>query len=232
MKVEIYSDVACPWCYIGKARFERALGAFPGAGEVEVVFRPYQLDPSTPRTAVPMYDYLEQRFGPGARGMVGRVVDTARQEGLTMDYERGLAANTFDAHRVMWLAEREHGPAVQRELGERLFRAHFAEGRDIGDAELLAALAAESGMDAARVRALLASDKGTDEVRREIAEAQALGITAVPTFVFDERYAVQGAQPTSAFLQVLEQVAAEAQAAGDGATPGADANCANGACEA
>lgn len=228
MKVEIYSDVACPWCYIGKARFERALGAFPGAGEVEVVFRPYQLDPATPRTAVPMFQYLEQRFGPGARGMVGRVVDSARQEGLTMDFEQGLAANTFDAHRVMWLAEREHGADVQRALGERLFRAHFAEGGDIGDAELLATLAAECGIDAGRVRALLASGEGTDEVRREIATAQELGITAVPTFVFDDRYAVQGAQPTSAFLQVLEQVAAES--AGVAATAGGE-QCADGACE-
>ncbi|HEY0995250.1 MAG TPA: DsbA family oxidoreductase [Gemmatimonadaceae bacterium] len=232
MKVEIYSDVACPWCYIGKARFERALGAFAGAAGVDVVFRPYQLDPATPRAAVPMFQYLEQRFGPGAGGMVARVADTARQEGLTMDFEHGLAANTFDAHRLMWLAEREHGADVQRALGERLFRAHFAEGRDIGDAEALAELAAAAGMDASRARAFLGTDEGTDEVRRQVAEAQEMGITAVPTFVFDDRYAVQGAQPTSAFLQVLEQVAAEAQATGAEAAPDAAASCANGACEA
>ncbi len=233
MKVEIYSDVACPWCYIGKARFERALGAFTGADQVDVVFRPYQLDPGAPGTGVPMFQYLEQRYGANARGMVGRVADTARQEGITMDFERGLAANTFDAHRVMWLAEREHGAEVQRRMGERLFKAHFAEGRDIADRDQLVALAVECGLDADCVRALLASAEGTSEVREQIGAAQELGISAVPTFIFDDRYAVQGAQPTSAFLQVLEQVAAEAETAGPeaGAATADAPNCADGACE-
>lgn len=228
MKVEIYSDVACPWCYIGKRRFERALTAYPGAEGVEVVYRPYQLDPGAPTPGVPMREYLTRRFGPGSAGMADRVVETARGEGLTMDYDRGLAANTLDAHRLMHLAEREYGPAAQRALAERLFAAHFAEGEDVGDAMILARIAEEAGMDATRARDYLASDEGRDEVQSEIAAAQRLGITAVPTFVFEGKYAVQGAQPTSAFLQALETVAREtsARAAGEGD----GGSCSDGSC--
>lgn len=227
MKVEIYSDVACPWCYVGKARFERALGAFPGAAAVEVVYRPYQLDPAAPKQAVPMLEYLERRFGAGARAMAGRVVETARGEGLVMDFERGLAANTLDAHRLMRLAEREHGPETQRAVAERLFEAHFSGGRDVNDPEVLAEVAGAAGMDPRRAREYLASGEGEREVREEIAAAQRLGVTAVPTFVFDGRYAVQGAQPTSAFLQALETVAREGGANGGGE---ADGSCADGSC--
>lgn len=228
MKVEIYSDVACPWCYVGKARFERALGAFPGGDEVEVVYRPYQLDPDAPAEAVPMLEYLERRFGAGARAMADRVSQSARAEGLVMDYDRGLAVNTLGAHRLMRLAEREHGPEAQRAVAAGLFEAHFSEGRDVGDPGVLAEIAAAAGMDAARVRGHLASDEGTREVREEIRHAQRLGITAVPTFVFEGKYAVQGAQATSAFLQALETVARETAESGGGAA--SDDACADGAC--
>ena len=227
MKVEIYSDVACPWCYIGKARFERALGAFPGADEVEVVYRPYQLDPSAPTKAEPMLQYLERRFGPRARTLADNVAENGRSEGLVMDYDRGLAVNTLDAHRLMRLAEQEHGPEVQRAVAEGLFEAHFSTGRDIADPDVLAEIAADAGMDAQRVREYLASDEGTREVQAEIATAQQLGISAVPTFVFEEKYAVQGAQPTSTFLQALEAVAREAVENGGGQ---ADESCADGSC--
>ena len=227
MKVEIYSDVACPWCYIGKARFERALAAFPGGAGVEVVYRPYQLDPSAPAQAEPMLEYLERRFGANARAMAGRVVETARSEGLVMDYDRGLAANTLNAHRLMRLAEREHGAETQRAVAEKLFEAHFSSGRDVNDPEVLAEIAGTAGMDPQRVRELLASGEGTGEVREEIAAAQRLGVTAVPTFVFDGKYAVQGAQPTSAFLQALETVARESGPNGRGES---DGSCADGAC--
>jgi predicted DsbA family dithiol-disulfide isomerase len=227
MKVEIYSDIACPWCYIGEARFERALGAFPGAEEVEVVYRPYQLDPGASTAAVPMLEYLERRFGTGARSMADRVSENARREGLVMDYDRGLAVNTLDAHRLLQLVEREHGPETQRAVATRLFEAHFSEGRDVGDADVLAEIAAEAGMNRHRVLQYLNSDEGTREVKEEIAAAQRLGITAVPTFVFDGMSAVQGAQPTSTFLQALEAVAREAAENG-GVT--ADELCADGSC--
>jgi predicted DsbA family dithiol-disulfide isomerase len=162
-----------------------------------------------------MLEYLERRFGAAARGMAGRVTENARDEGLVMDYDRGLAVNTLNAHRLLRLAEREHGPEVQRAVAEGLFEAHFSAGRDVGEPEVLAKIAAAAGMDAARVREYLASDKGSREVRQEIQEAQQVGITAVPTFVFEGRYAVQGAQPTSSFLQALEMVARETAGTGE-----------------
>ena len=227
MKVEIYSDVACPWCYIGKARFERALGAFRGADEVEVVYRPYQLDPSAPKDAEPMLQYLERRFGSRARALANNVAENGRSEGLVMDYDRGLAVNTLDAHRLMWLAEQEYGPEVQRAVAEGLFEAHFSAGRDIGDPSVLAEIAVAAGMDSQRTRDYLASDEGTREVQAEIARAQQLGISAVPTFVFEDKYAVQGAQPTSSFLQALEAVAREVAENDDGQ---AGEVCADGSC--
>ena len=214
MKIEIYSDVACPWCYIGKRRFERALAAFSGREGVAVVFRPFQLDPATPTTATPLLPRLESKFGPRFRAAAAHTEEVARAEGLTIDHGRALAVNTLLAHRLLWLAERERGAEVQRDLAERLFEAYFAKGADVGDRTRLAALAADAGMDPGRVERFLASDEGEAEVRAEIAEARAMGVDVVPTFVFDETYAVSGAQPTPVFLQVLEQVARERAASG------------------
>ena len=208
MKVEIYSDIACPWCYIGKRRFERALEMFAGREEIEVVFRPFQLDPRAPTRAEPMLPSLERKFGPRTREMVRHVSELAKGEGLRFDYGRGLAVNTFTAHRLLWLAVREQGPEVQRALMEALFAAHFERGGDVGDAEQLTELAVRAGMDRGRVASFLASEEGSAEVRAEMEQAHALGITAVPTFVFDEQYAVSGAQQTPVFVQALEQVRA------------------------
>ena len=208
MKVEIYSDIACPWCYIGKRRFEKALAAFPRRDEVEVVFRPYQLDPGASSAGGPLIERLQRKFGASAGAMTQRVTETARTEGLEMNFDRAIAANTLDAHRLLWLAEREHGAAVQRDVADRLFAAHFTDGVDIANHERLAAIAEAAGMDRQRASAFLASDEAKDAVKAEIREAQELGITAVPTFIFDGRYAVQGGQPAPIFLQALEQVAA------------------------
>ncbi|HEU0013706.1 MAG TPA: DsbA family oxidoreductase [Longimicrobium sp.] len=228
MKVEIWSDVVCPWCYIGKRRFERALAAFPGAGQVEVVYRPYQLDPGAPAEPMPTKQRLAQRYGGSVEAMVRNAADAAKAEGLVMDFDRMLSANTLAAHRLLAMAEAEHGAEVQRDVAERLFRAHFTNGADVGDPDVLARIAGEAGMDAARVRGRLAAGEGLTEVRREIGEARAMGITAVPTFVFDGRWAVQGAQPASAFLQALEAVAAETAAVPAGDAAGGA--CADDAC--
>ena len=209
MRIEIYSDVACPWCYIGKRRFEKALAAFPGRDDVEVVFRPYQLDSAAPATATPLIDRLRRKFGANAAAMTQRVTATARDEGIEMNFDRALAANTFAAHRLLWLAEQEYGAEVQRTAADRLFAAHFTDGIDIGDHDRLTGIAVAAGMDRTRVSAFLASDEAKDQVRAAIHAAQELGITAVPTFIFDGRYAVQGGQPAAIFLQVLEQVASE-----------------------
>ena len=205
MKIEVYSDIACPWCYLGERRLERALKSFPGRDDVEVVFRPYQLDPSTPERAVPLVPQLERKFGANVGAMTKRITDAGKEEGIDFDWGRALAVNTLTAHRLLRLAERQYGAEAQRELAEKLFEAHFEEGGDIGDPGELTALAVEVGLDPKRVASYLASDEGLAETKAEIAAAHDLGITAVPTFVIDEQYAVQGAQPPEVFLQVLEQ---------------------------
>lgn len=226
MKIEIYSDVACPWCYIGERRFQRALAAFPGAGDVEVVYRPFQLDPSMPEQPVPMNEYLRRRFGAQVEGMQEHVAGAARGEGIRIDFENGVIVNTLTAHRLLRLAEREHGAPVQRALAEHLFEAHFERGQDVSDPGVLSGLAAAVGMDAARVRGYLASDEGVEETRAAIRAAPARGVRAVPTFVFDGRHAVEGAQPTSTFLQVLERLDVAEREGGEGA----GGSCADGAC--
>jgi predicted DsbA family dithiol-disulfide isomerase len=226
MKVEIYSDVACPWCYIGKARFEQALAAFPGAEDVEVSYRPFQLNPATPTQAQPLYDYYDQLFGPGFRDKHSSVTDVAEREGLEFRFDRALAVNTFTAHRLMWLTERDYGPAAQRALKNALLRAYFTDGGNVGDTDTLVGLAAGVGVDPARAREWLTGDEGVEQTRAEIEHARRLGIQAVPTFVFDGKYAVQGAQEAATFGQVLAQVAAESVTI----TDGDDASCADESC--
>src|SRR5688500_12737800 len=179
MKVEIYSDIACPWCYIGKRRFDQALAAYPGAADVEVIYRPYQLDPGAPDKAFPLLDRLERKFGTRAAAMMERVADAGRSEGIEMRFADALAANTLAAHRLLRLAEREYGADVQHTLAERLFEAHFTLGHDIGDVARLTELAVGVGLDRERVTTYLQSGEGSDETRAEIRHAQALGINAV-----------------------------------------------------
>jgi predicted DsbA family dithiol-disulfide isomerase len=206
VKVDIWSDVVCPWCYIGKRRFETALRRFPEAAGVGVTFRAFQLDPSAPPgAATPVRQVYERKFGPGqADQMIDRVTTLAAGEGLTFHLDRAVRANTLLAHRVLWLA-RERG--VQEPVKERLLRAYFTEGRNVGDPDTLAELAGECGLDRDEVLGFLASDGGAVEVAGDLTEALELGITAVPTYVFDGRWSVPGAQDPDTFLRVLERVA-------------------------
>lgn len=206
MKVEIYADVVCPWCYIGEKRFEEALAEFEGRDDVDVVYRPFQLDPGASQTAIPLTRYLDRRFGAGSTGMMGHVTEAARGEGISIDWDSALHVNTLTAHRLLRLAREEYGADIQRTVMERLFAAHFSQGGDISDHDQLTQLAVAAGMDEDRVRAYLASDEGLDELREELEHARRLGIQSVPTFVFDGQYAVQGGQPSATFLQVLEEV--------------------------
>lgn len=221
MQVEIYSDIACPWCYIGERRFARALSAFPQADQVEVVFRPFQLDPSLPDRPQPLKERLREKFGPRLDATLRHTTSMAKQEGLDLRFDEAQAVNTFTAHRLLWLAEQEAGPEVQRKLAEKLFEAHFTNGENIADHELLTDLAASVGIDRERVNAFLASDEGKAEVQNAIDRAQRLGIRAVPTFVFNGESAVQGAQPTSTFLQALEEIYQETTTAAEACTDGA-----------
>lgn len=209
MKVEIYSDIACPWCYVGKRRFEQALDRYEGKDGVEVVYRPYQLVPDAPEQARPHREFLAEHYGQQALAMDARITEVGRTIGIDYDFDTVQEVNTLLAHRLLHLAETEYGPAVQVALKERLLKAHFSEGVDVADIAALARLAAETGVDEARATAYLTGTEGEAEVRAALAEARAIGVTAVPTFVFEGQWAVQGGQEAETFLQVLRQVEAE-----------------------
>lgn len=226
MKIEIYSDIVCPWCYIGERRLERALAALPAGEPIDIVFRPYQLDPTASETAVPLTQYLERRFGARKDGMLDGVTRAAEGEGITIAWDRALSANTRTAHRLLQWALRERGSEVQRRLASELFALHFTRGGNIADVEQLAAAAASAGLDADQARAYLASADGVPELELEFDRARDLGITSVPTFVIDERYAIQGAQPVSAFVRILEQVLSTPSPEGTGGGVCADGVCA------
>ncbi len=228
MRVEIYSDIVCPWCYIGERRFERALAAFSGAADVEVEFRPYQLDPTAPESAVPLREYLAGRFGRNVDGMLEQTGATAKAEGITINWDDARIANTRSAHRLLELAAREYGADTQRALVDRLFALHFTDGGDVSAPDALLNEAVAAGMDRDRTAAYLASDEGWLPLEAEFVRARRLGIRAVPTFVFNGEVAIQGAQSTGTFLRTLEEVAAAAMAGEAGEGDG----CEDGACAA
>jgi predicted DsbA family dithiol-disulfide isomerase len=211
VEIEIYADIVCPWCYLGKRRLERALETFDA--EVILRWRPFQLDPSTPTEARPLLPWLGASFGGAerARQLTARTAAIAAAEGLDLDFDRALIVNTFLAHRLVWFADRPEAVAfgaiadTQPEIVEALHRAHFGDGLDIGSVETLTSLAAEVGLDAARVRRLLDSSEGEVEVRAGLRRAHALGVTGVPTFVFAGRYAVVGAQAPATLRAALDQ---------------------------
>jgi predicted DsbA family dithiol-disulfide isomerase len=201
MQIEIWSDVVCPWCYIGKRRLERALGEFEHADEVEVTWRSFQLNPDTrPGTAEPTLDYLAKRFGPQAQGMTTRVAELGQAEGLTLDFATSLTVNTLEAHRLLHLAaDLGIGDAAK----ERLLRAHFTEGADLSDHETLTRLLVEVGADQARVREVLAGTEYANEVQDDISLARRLGVSGVPFFAIDRAYGISGAQSVETFLHAL-----------------------------
>ncbi|MEJ3742905.1 DsbA family oxidoreductase [Actinomycetes bacterium KLBMP 9797] len=204
MRIEVWSDIVCPWCYIGKRRLEKALAAFDHADEVEVVWRSFQLDPSFARgSRQPTFEYLAKKFGSSAgevRTMTDRVKTLAAQDGLAYDFARATMVNTFDAHRLTHLAK-AHG--VGGEMHERLMRAHLIEGEVVDDADTLVRLAAEVGVPTDEASRVLAGDEYTGDVEGDIQQARALGVTGVPFFVLDRAYGISGAQPVEAFLSAL-----------------------------
>jgi predicted DsbA family dithiol-disulfide isomerase len=210
MQVEIWSDVVCPWCYIGKRRFETALAQFAGRADVEVTWRSFELDPEGSPEPILLTDLLAAKYhieGAEAAERHERTTETAAGVGLGLHLDRALSGNTFDAHRVIHLAH-EHG--LQDAAEERLFAAYFTEGRAISDRETLVELAASIGLDAGETRAMLASDRFAREVREDELTASRLGISGVPFFVLDRRLGVSGGQPVEAMLGALEEAAAEA----------------------
>jgi predicted DsbA family dithiol-disulfide isomerase len=213
MQVEIWSDVVCPWCYIGKRRFETALDRFEHSGDVDVVWRSFELDPSAPTDGrVDLIARLAAKYGVSedqARAMNQRVTDIAAGEGLRYRLDIARPGRTFDAHRLLHLAA-DRG--VQAELKEALLAAYQSGGQPIADHAVLARVAASVGLDEDEVAHVLGSDKYSDDVRRDERDARAFGVTGVPFFVIDRRYGVSGAQSSDVLLEAMEQAWADGRA--------------------
>jgi predicted DsbA family dithiol-disulfide isomerase len=206
LRIDIWSDIACPWCYVGKRRLEAALARFPERGSVEVVWRAFELDPSAPRLLDKTVSYAERlarKYGTStaqAQGMIDRMTNIAREDGLDFHFERIRPGHTFDAHRILhFAAERGKQDAVK----ERFLRGYLSEGEPIGEPETLVRLAAEAGLDEEQVRGTLMSNAHAREVRADENEAHENGISGVPFFLLGGRYAVSGAQPVDLLLRAL-----------------------------
>lgn len=212
MRVDIWSDVVCPWCYIGKRRFEAALARFPHRGEIELVWRSFELDSTAPPSAEEPGHYAEHLAGKysipteRAQEMIERVTAVAAEEGLDFRFDIARRGNTFDAHRLLHLGL-DRG--VQDELKERLDHATFTEGLPVSDHQALTEVAVAIGLDEVEVKEVLTSDAYADSVRADQAQARAYGISAVPFFVIDGKYGIAGAQEPDTILAALEQAWSE-----------------------
>jgi predicted DsbA family dithiol-disulfide isomerase len=210
MRVEIWSDVVCPWCYIGKRKFEAALASFDGRDDVEVIWRPFQLDPTAPvGTTMPVSEAYARKFGgpDKAAEIIGRVTAVAADAGIEFHMDAAQRANTLDAHALLALARSDHGAAVQNALKEKLLDAYFTAGRNIADRDTLVDLAVSVGIDGETVRRHLDDASALAATRAEIAHAGEIDVHSVPTFVFDGRWVVPGAQEVEVFSRVLARVA-------------------------
>ena len=206
MQVEIWSDIMCPFCYIGKRKFEAALEKFPKKNEVEIIWKSYQLDPNIKeQPGKDIYSYLAEAKGQSlewSKKMHENVVNMAKSVGLEYNFDKAVIANSFDAHRVIQLAKKHGlGDAIE----ERLFKAYFTEGKNFADHETLAAIGEEVGLDRKEIISLLNSNDLADNVHSEIEEGMRLGLRGVPFFVFNRKIGVSGAQDSEIFLQALEE---------------------------
>jgi len=220
VRIDVWSDVICPWCYLGKRRLETALGQLDWGDEVELRWRAYQLDPHAGPEPGDLRVALERKYGPGAfEGMTTRLTALGEAEGLDYRFDRALRVNTADAHRLLAWAWAEGGAAAQGPLAERLFRAYFTEGADVSDHGTLAGLAAEGGLDFDDASEVLAGRAFADEVASDLMEAVDRQITGVPAFVVEDLFLVPGAQDVDTFVSVLTRARerlAPASATGDG----------------
>ena len=212
MRIEIFSDVICPWCFIGKRRFETAISRLKDRGvdvQVDYSFRPFQLDPTAPTDSpTPAKDAYAKKFGGPERAteILAHVTSVAAQDNITFNMDIAVRANTFLAHRLLSYALKQHGAAVQIPLKERIMDAYFTDGKNIGDIDVLADCAESAGIDRLEAHTFLSGDEFVDEVRSEIAEAAEYGVTAVPTFVINGQWSVPGAQDVEMFERIIERI--------------------------
>ena len=214
MQVEVWSDIMCPFCYIGKRKFETALSQFDDRDDVELVWKSFQLNPDQPTDPdTSIYEYLSESKGmpiEQARQMTREVAGRAAQVGLTFDFDASVTANSFDAHRLLHLAA---DAGVQDETKEALLSAYFTEGKNIADVATLTQIGEHVGLDPQRVQDILRSNEYADDVQRDIYESRQLGVQGVPFFVLNRKYAVSGAQESDTFLGALETAHGEWKAA-------------------
>ncbi len=212
MRIEIFSDVICPWCFIGKRRFETAISRLRDRGvdvQVDYMFRPFQLDPTAPTDSpTPAKDAYAKKFGGPERAteILDHVTSVAAQDNITFNMDIAVRANTFLAHRLLSYALKQHGAAVQIPLKERIMDAYFTDGKNIGDIDVLADCAESAGIDRTEAHTFLSGDELVDEVRSEIAEAAEYGVTAVPTFIINGQWSVPGAQDVEMFERIIERI--------------------------
>ncbi len=206
--LDVLSDPICPWCYIGKVKLDRALAQRPDHG-IDIFWRPYQLNPEMPPEGMDRTTYLETKFGGPARAksVYGQIAQAAKAAGLDLDFDRiARTPNTFDAHRLIrWARSSGH----QQRVVDDLFVRYFERGEDIGDHAVLTEVATDAGMDADLLAKLYADDADRDMLTNEEALARQMGVTGVPTFILAEKFALVGAQETSAWLEVLDRVAGD-----------------------
>jgi len=208
MKVEIWSDIMCPFCYIGKRHFESALSTFDNSADIEIEWKSFQLDPTIPNDIsadTTVYEYLAERKGVSveqATQMHEGVMEMARAAGLIYNFDIAKVANSFNAHRMIQMAKSKGlGDAAE----EKLFRSYFTEGRNFGDTDDLIKMGVEIGLSETDVKESLSNDDYAYKVKQDIQEGEKLGVRGVPFFVFDRKYVISGAQPVEAFTQTLEQ---------------------------
>lgn len=211
MLVEVWSDVMCPFCYIGKRRFEKGLSQFAQREQIEVVYRSFELDPNAPKDLdLDMHEVLSEKYGMSleqAKAMSDQVIGQAASEGLEYHFDSMVMTNSFDAHRLMHFARAKgKGP----EVVELVFKAYFTDSKHVGKREVLASIAQDAGLSYDEAMEMLASDQYADAVRADEHEARNLGVQGVPFYVVDRKYAVSGAQPAAMFQEVLEKAWHEA----------------------
>jgi len=207
MKIEIWSDIMCPFCYIGKRQLETALAEFPN-GEFEIEWKSFQLDPTiTPQSGKDVYTFLAERKGMSVEQSIEMhkgVVERAKSVGLDYHFDKAIISNSLTSHRIIQLAKTKK---LGDEMEEIFFKAYFTEGRDLNDAETLIELAVKAGLDSNEVKELIADENlFLKDVKADISEAQEIGVQGVPFFVFDRKYAVSGAQPVEAFVNTIREV--------------------------
>lgn len=209
IKIDIVSDVVCPWCYIGKRRIERAIERLKDTYDFELVYHPFELNPSIPASGLDQKQYLSNRFGGEARyiEITKQVSAAAAKEGLQFDFEKQkISPNTRQVHRIIQFAKQK---GKQPEVKEAFMKAYFEQGADLSKKENLITIATQAGLNREQVNTLLTSDEGLLDIERAEKELQKLGITGVPFYILDNKYGISGAQPTEVFIQAFEDIAAE-----------------------